>query len=284
MKRRPIWAWMLALSGSQFLSDASAQEPRADEPSSPPRTRAERRAAQAYQDGCPVVCAQHQACVQHRCVDMCRPDCREGTHCTPAGTCEASSQPSHAILTEAERQRLSGLPSSDSKWLVFADLGGLIGFGVRPGLEYGDLDSVLFRLHFLNTGVMSHAVFVENENEYFDWGFGASVGYRHYESSWGNLRGFYVGGGLDYSVNLIRSRGETDLSQLRHAVAPYGEFGYRWVFDHFALAFGPTLALRYPVFVGTFGGDKELCKTEIECEETSRRFEGTVNFEVGWFQ
>lgn len=266
------------------LVPASAQVTVTSPPISEPTTPSQRRVAQAYGDGCPVVCAQHEACVQHRCIDMCRPDCREGTYCTSYGTCETRPGLSESRLTEAERQFLSGKPSRDSRWLVFVDLGGVIGYGARLGLETGLLNSILFRIHLLNTGILSHAVFVENENERFEWGFGASVGYRHYESTWGNLRGFYVGGGLDYSVSLIESRGDTDLSQIRHSAAPYGEFGYRWVFGSFAFAFGPTLALRYPVFVGTFGTDKALCKTEIECEETSRRFEGTVNLELGWFQ
>lgn len=266
------------------LAQASAEESEPSPSLTTSLTPTQRRAAQAYGDGCPVVCAQHEACVQHRCVSMCRPDCREGTYCTPYGTCEAHVALSETRLTEAERQFLSGQPSRDSRWLVFVDVGGVIGYGARLGVETGVLNSLLLRLHLLNTGIMSHAVFVENENERFDWGFGASVGYRHYASTWGNLRGFYVGGGLDYSASLIESRGDTDLSQIRHSAAPYGEFGYRWVFGSFALAFGPTLALRYPVFVGTFGRDKDLCRTELECEETSRRLEGTVNVELGWFQ
>ncbi len=272
------------LLAAGLVSPVDAQQVDSVPPDQRPLSKSERRAAEAYREGCPVVCAQHQACVRHRCVDMCRPDCREGTYCTKAGTCEPIRETGRNVLTEAERQRLSGLPSKDSHWLVFADLGGIIGFGVRPGIEVGTLDSLLLRLHLLNTGVMSHAAFVENEYERFDWGFGVSVGYRRYQSTWGNLRGFYVGGGLDYSVSLIDSRGDADLSQMRHTAAPFGEFGYRWVFGSFALAFGPTLALRYPIFVGSFGSDQDLCKTEIECDETSRRFEGTVNLEVGWFQ
>lgn len=249
-----------------------------------PVSRQDERSAQSYRGGCPVVCAQHQACIHHRCVEMCQPDCREGTYCTPAGNCEPVTRRAEPELTEAERQRLSGLPSRDSRALVFIDMGGVLGYGVRPGLEFGTLHSGLLRLQLLNTGIMSHAVYVENEYERFEWGFGLSIGYRHYESSWGNLRGFYVGGGLDYSISMIGSRGDTDLNQMRHSAAPYGEFGYRWVFGSFMFGFGPTLALRYPVFVGSFGSDQDLCGKQFDCQETSRRFEGTVNLELGWFQ
>jgi hypothetical protein len=272
------------LLASSVRGELTSQDSHPDEVASHPTTATERRAAQAYRDGCPEVCEQHEACVQHRCIEMCRPDCRQGTYCNSAGSCEANPEPSQVILTEAERQSLSGLASKDSRWLLFVDLGGIVGYGARPGIEYGILNSILLRLHLLNTGIMSHATFVENENERFEWGFGASLGYRHYESTWGNLRGFYFGGGVDYSISLIGSRGEADLSQLRQTAAPFGEFGYRWVFGGFALGFGPTLALRYPVSVGTFGSDKDLCTSEIDCEDTARRLEGTVNLELGWFQ
>lgn len=247
-------------------------------------SKAERRAGQAYDSGCPQVCAAHEACVMQRCVTMCRPACREGTICSPSGTCEPLPEMKEPVLTEAERQRLSGLASRDARTLIFVDMGGVVGYGARPGIEHGEFDSFILRLHLLNTGILSHAVFVENENERFEWGFGASAGYRHYQSSWGNLRGFYLGVGIDYSISRIVSRGANDLAQLRQTAAPYGEFGYRWVFGNFALAFGPTLALRYPIFVGTLGSDRELCRTEFDCQEASRRLEGTVNIELGWFQ
>jgi len=254
-------------------------------PKSPqtPTTKQELRAAQSYR-GCPEVCAQNEACVHHRCVDVCRPDCREGTYCTPSGTCEQLAYSQEPVVTEAEQQSKSGESSKDSRTLLFIDVGGALGYGIRTGLEFGQAHAALIRFQIMNTGVLSHAEYVENEHERFEWGFGFSAGYRKYMSTWGNLRGFYVGGGLDYSVSMIGSRGDADIYQVRHSAAPYGEFGYRWVFGSFALAFGPTLALRYPIFVGSFGSDEDLCEKQFDCRGASRRFEGTVNLEVGWFQ
>ncbi len=235
---------------------------------------------------CPVICGQHQACIGQRCVEMCRPSCRKGTFCSASGECEPLPQPKTPLLTEAERQRLSGAESADSPAFVFLDVGGIIGLGARLGLETGRRDAAVFRAHFLNTGIMSHAAYVENERQRFEWGFGASVGYRHYEQSSGNLRGFYLGGGLDYGVVRLRRRGLPDIAQLQHSAAPYAEFGYRWVFRSFAFGFGPTLALRYPVASTIVGTDRSLCEgDDFVCTEVrGRRLEGMMHIEVGWFQ
>lgn len=191
-------------------------------PKSPqtPTTKQELRAAQSYR-GCPEVCAQNEACVHHRCVDVCRPDCREGTYCTPSGTCEQLAYSQEPVVTEAEQQSKSGESSKDSRTLLFIDVGGALGYGIRTGLEFGQAHAALIRFQIMNTGVLSHAEYVENEHERFEWGFGFSAGYRKYMSTWGNLRGFYVGGGLDYSVSMIGSRGDADIYQVRHSAAPY---------------------------------------------------------------
>jgi hypothetical protein len=188
-------------------------------------------------------------------------------------------------LTEEDRQRLSGAQSADSRVLVFADVGGIIGFGVKPGIEWGTDHSLISRVQLLNTGIMSHAVFAENEFQRFDWGFGTSFGYRYYEATWGNLRGFYYGGGLDYTAIRVSDRLDEGRHQILHAVAPFGEFGYRWVNKDVAIGFGPTLSLRYPIGTGFSPGNTASCSTPIDCEEVAtRRFEGTLHIEVGWFQ
>ncbi len=235
--------------------------------------------------GCPVVCSEYEACIEHRCVEMCRTGCREGTYCTAAGSCQPLPPPEEMILTEADRQRLAGAKSADKNGLLFADVGGIIGFGVALGVEYGYETSFLVRARLLNSGLMSHAVFQENEFQEFEWGVGGSVAARHYEAWSGNLRGFYYGGGIDYSAIRVADRVRTAVSQTLHSVSPFGEFGYRWVFGNFALGFGPTLGLRYPVGTGFVPGNRLRCDTERQCEDANRRrFEGTVHIELGWFQ
>lgn len=235
--------------------------------------------------GCPVVCSRYEACIENRCVDACRAGCRVGTFCTASGECEPLPQPDVPILTEEDRQRLSGAVSREKKFVLFADVGGIIAFGLRPGFEYGIQHSVVSRVQFLNTGVMSHAVFQQNEFQRFDWGFGTSVGYRYYEAKWGNLRGFYFGGGLEYTAISVVDRTDNELRTILYTAAPFGEFGYRWVSGDFVYGFGPTLSLRYPIGTGFSLGNREACSQVSACDDiASRRFEGTLNIEIGWFQ
>src|SRR5690606_16960942 len=235
--------------------------------------------------GCPVLCSAHEACIEHRCVEMCRTGCRSGTYCTASGDCQPLPQPKVPSLTEAERQRLAGHKSAELKNVLFGDLGGIAGFGLAIGYEHGRESSFLLRGRMLNTGVMSHAVYAENEYERFAWGVGGSVGMRLYEATWGNLRGCSDGGGVDYSVIRVMDRVRTGEGQTLHSVAPFGEFGYRWVFGSFAIGFGPTIGLRYPVGTGFFSRGKAICRDEKGCADgDGRRFEGVLHLEVGWFQ
>lgn len=235
--------------------------------------------------GCPMVCTEYEACIEHRCVEMCRVGCRVGTYCNASGQCEPLPQPQEPILTEADRQRAAGEESADSKSIFLVDLGGIVGFGLAVGIEWGRVNSFLTRVRFLNTGVMSHAVFSENEFERFEWGFGGGFGVRHYEAAWGNLRGFYYGAGFDYSVLRVADRVRVGEGQMLHSIAPYGEFGYRWVFGTFAVGFGPTIGLRYPIGSGFFKSNSEYCEAEDRCQDVERRrFEGVLHLEVGWFQ
>lgn len=293
-------AGLLVFSLSAVASSAGAEGEKAASKQTLEKPRygsgAERRVANAsfgaspeellaIQGGCSVVCAQHEACIQQRCVETCSPSCRAGTYCTASGECEVLSHDQKTVLTEADRQRLSGAMSKDKTNAIFVDFGGIVGFGVRPGIEWGEKHAVLARLHLLNTGVMSYAAFAENEFQRFDWGFGLGTGYRHYEALGGNMRGIYYGAGLQFSVLRVGSRGVEDVNETLYSLSPYGEFGYRWVFGDFLLGLGPQLALSYPVASGISGRDANICEQTERCDDANkRRLVGTVNFEVGWFQ
>ncbi len=235
--------------------------------------------------GCPVVCAPYEACIEQRCVETCRPGCRPGAYCSASGECLSIPSTDEPLLTEAEQAMLAGAESRDSRTFVFVDLGGIVGLGAKLGFEKGMQHALLARFTLMNTGIMTHALFADNQSLRFEWGFGASVGYRHYEARWGNLRGFYYGGGVDYSVMRVVDKLDTRVGQTHSSVAPYGEFGYRWVFGVFAIGFGPSLALRYPLGRGFLPGSAPSCPTPESCTESRRRgVEGTLGVEIGWFQ
>lgn len=247
--------------------------------STPHRTKKDRAG------DCRTVCGQHEACIETRCVEMCRPSCRQGTFCTENGECAAIPVPEEPILTEADRQRLSGAESADSDTLVFVDVGGIIGLGVKPGIEFGKQHSIILRTTLGATGLMSHAYYADNEFLRYEFSFGGSVGYRFYEATWGNLRGFYFGGGIDYTYVRVADRNQPQFHESLNGVAPFGEFGYRWVFKDISIGFGPTLALRYPIATAFARSNAPSCAGEVTCDEArGRKFEGTVHFEVGWFQ
>lgn len=283
------WATSLVLSGRinfRTVRDAALRAASPLMKSSPHETAGEgSQSSESGRGSCPVVCSAHEACIEQRCVEMCRHGCRAGSYCSASGECEPLPEPEEPILTEQERQALAGRSSADSNAILFADLAGIVGYGARLGAEWGKRDSFILRASALNTGILSQAAYEDNEQQKFGWGLGASAGYRRYEAPYGSLRGFYVGGGLGYALARIENRGPLDIAQLQHSVAPYGEFGYRWVFRHFAIGFGPTMALRYPVATSIAGKDHNECGVSTMCRETnSRRFEGTVHLELGWFR
>lgn len=268
--------WSLLLLLFVYPSQTSAEEKAL---STPHRSKKDRAG------DCRTVCGQHEACIETRCVEMCRPSCRQGTFCTENGECAALPPPLEPILTEGDRQRLSGAESAQSTTLVFVDVGGVIGLGVKPGIEFGKKHSVILRTNLGATGLMSHAAFADNEYLRYEYSFGGSVGYRFYEATWGSLRGFYFGGGLDYTMMRLADRNFPGSHETLHGVAPFGEFGYRWVFKDISIGFGPTLALRYPIATAFARSSAPSCAGQITCDEArGRRFEGTVHFEVGWFQ
>lgn len=235
--------------------------------------------------GCPILCSNYEACIEHRCVETCRPGCQPGAYCTADAECLPLPQPKEAILTEADRQLISGAESSDSKVLLLLNVGGVIGFGVQPGMEFGKKHSFIVRAQLMNTGLMTHAAYEENEFLRFEWGFGASAAYRYYEADWGNLRGFYYGGGVDYRITQVTARADPTSDEVVQTLAPFGEFGYRWVFGNFALGFGPTLAFRFPIASDVGKLNSEVCDVNADCEDVgASRFEGTMNVEIGWFQ
>jgi len=235
---------------------------------------------------CSEICGQGEACVDGRCLVRCVPDCRAGTYCTAERECLPIPKIGDQQPTEAELQRRLGLKSADATRAVLVDVGGVFFMGIRPTYEWGRRDSFHVRAVLMNTGMMPYFLEPQTAVERFEWGFGASIGYRRYEAAWGNLRGFYWGGGLDYAATEVRDPFENLVATVTHYAAGYGEFGYRWVFGDFLFGFGPALALKVPVWVDRRalpGGGS--CLSAGSCpRDASARFEGTMVVEVGWLE
>ena len=163
------------------------------------------------------------------------------------------------------------------------DVGGIVGFGVSAGYEVGSSHSFNLRFKALNTGLLSYQVLPRNEFERFDWGIGLSLGYRHYEAQWGNLRGFYYGGGLGWSVNRVVSDADLTVARVTNSLSPFAELGYRWVFGQFILGFGPQITAAAPVAQFSKEVGNVQCVNETLCAESSVvRLEGSFVIEIGW--
>ncbi len=254
----------------------------ADEPVGRPRHSWDPRAGYGL---CAEVCGQDEACVDGRCLARCSPSCREGTYCTPAGECLPLPAAPQAEPTEEELQSRLGRPSRNATKAAVLDLGGVLFRGARPSFEWGRQHAFQVRAVFMNTGVMSYFLGLQTEYERFEWGFGASVGYRRYEAKWGNLRGFYYGAGLDYAVTEVRDESQGRYVAYTHYAGGHAEFGYRWVFDHFLFGFGPSLGTQVPFYNGFSSTGPDGCTASDACPVTSEpRFEGNMVVEIGWFQ
>jgi hypothetical protein len=113
---------------------------------------------------------------------------------------------------------------------VFADPLGFVLFGPRIGVELGtDQDSVAIYGRWMNEGVLSHSLFLDNGDR-FNFSYGVGFRARYYFEN--GLRSFHIGPAFE----LIRTSIETP-SQLVVTKSMYGvphlEAGYRYPFGRF---------------------------------------------------
>jgi len=238
----------------------------------------------AKRSKCPEVCRQDEACVHGRCLRACTPECRPGTTCKPNGSCIAPPVESD-FRTEDELARISGAESADAKQAFILDPGGIFFLGANVAYERGARSAWIGRLQLMNTGLMSYTLEPQNEFERFEFGFGASFGYRRYETNFGNLRGFFYGGGLLGQAVQVVDDDRNRFARTTVMVGTYGEFGYRWVFGNLLFGFGPNLSIRFPVGNGFSARGRNSCVEDDTCPTPgAARFEGTLALEIGWLQ
>lgn len=238
----------------------------------------------ASKNMCPEVCRSDQACVHGRCLHACTPECRPGTTCQPNGTCLAPPVV-RDFKTEDELARIAGAQSADAKQAYLLDPGGIFFLGAQLAYERGGRSAWIARLQLMNTGLMSYSLEPQNEFERFEFGFGTSIGYRRYEAAFGNLRGFFYGGGALFQILQVVDDRRDDVTRTSYMTGPYGEFGYRWVFGSFLFGFGPNISLRVPVAHGFAARGPDSCVADGTCPSpAAARFEGTLQLEVGWLQ
>lgn len=157
------------------------------------------------------------------------------------------------------------------------NLAGVLQFGPVLSLELGRHSAFHVRLRPMNAGVMSYFLGFDQVEDWFEWGIGAGVGFRHYFARDGNMRGFYLGAGVEgiftgwgREVDEAGTGNTIDVAETSHFVAPTFDVGYRIVTGRGMLwSFGGTAG--YAIVVDSSYADEEDV------------FVGMLVVELGWF-
>lgn len=91
----------------------------------------------------------------------------------------------------------------------------------------------------MTTGLLSHLVLADSsEHEEFTSGVGLAAIARYYSGVGGNMRGFYVGGGLEWLTDRIEDKTGDREAYVTTVLIPQVDIGYRWVWGRFLMDLG----------------------------------------------
>jgi hypothetical protein len=182
----------------------------------------------------------------------------------------APVQPAPVAVTRAARAPREALGA------VHANVLGLLGVGFMPGAELGYKSiGVLARLRFPQLGVASHFLYPDaDEDESLAFSIGLSLGARWYTSK---LRGFYVGGLLEYSFIQVQDDPEQKM-EVSHRFATGVDIGYRWHFDRFLLGIGAILGADIP-----FEAENQFYNGFNKPRDEDVTFFGAAVLELGFY-
>jgi hypothetical protein len=222
----------LAVMGTPRASHAQTPEPAvAPAPAAP--------AATPPASSCVPDCRSGFVCLEGTCVSACNPPCAAHEQCTGAGECLASSPaPLTAPATSLDRE--SEAAGAHSNFNAHVNALGVFQFGLVPAVEFGGRNfGIAARLRLMTTGILSHTVAADtSDDEEFASGIGIGAGARYYSGSGGNMRGFYVGGGVEYVSTRVEDTTDDREAYLTKAIIPEFDIGYRWAFGRFLLGLG----------------------------------------------
>jgi hypothetical protein len=158
----------------------------------------------------------------------------------PASAQPATSPPDRSISVERPPPRES--PSANSNVNVNINVLGVLQLGLVPGIEFGGRHvGFTARLRLMTTGVLSHFLLADTtDDEEFASGLGFGGVLRYYSGVGGNLRGFYVGGGLEYVSTRVEDSTDDREAYETTLLVPEFDMGYRWVWGRFLLDLGGT--------------------------------------------
>lgn len=170
-------------------------------------------------------------------------DCK-GNRICEAGTCVSPDAASTSSPVSVE------VPHKDATMSLFMNVLGILQFGLTPTLEFGGKVAGNIRLRLGYFGLLGHVLAAGSDDSLQLSTIGGGGGLRFYIGQ-GNLRGFFLGGGLEYLQIITKEGGwseNLDGIYTNRGVVPTFEFGYRWVFDSgFNLGAGLNAGVFVPV-------------------------------------
>jgi hypothetical protein len=172
-----------------------------------------------------VDCKGNRICVNGQCVD--------------SGT--APSVPIPAARPEGEASKRGGVVAVSVEPL------GIVEYGPTIMAEFGRRAVGFVRLRFANLGILPY-VLASNSTDDFIFGIGAAAGFRYYFDHGGDMRGFRIGGSLEYLYIKTEDNEGTNDEYLTHALLPNFDVGYRWIFGNgFILSAGAIGGWEFPI-------------------------------------
>jgi hypothetical protein len=274
---------------------ASAQTP---EPPAPAATEPSAASTPPPAE-CLPSCRAGYVCLNGTCVSACNPPCGAGQRCEGTGQCVAEPPPpapaaapppaaapiaTGRLESYGDSSRPQRSPSADSHVNVNVNVLGLLQLGMVPGIEVGGRNfGLTARVRLMQTGLLSHLVLADpNDDEVFASGYGLGLVARYYTGFGGNMRGFYVGAGLEYVSTRIEDTTDDMEAYDTTLLIPELDIGYRWVWGHFLLEVGGSAGytLVQSATSEDLSGDEDAYVYPNETEDTLYVM-GVVG--IGWF-
>lgn len=166
--------------------------------------------------------------------------CERAFVATPAAM-PAYVAPAPVAISVAAEPEIEAPPPRPGGHLAFhVNVLGLAQLGPTFAVELGGrFVSGAIRFRAMNLGFLSYALVADEFRDTLLFSYGVAGELRFYSGRNGNMRGFFLGGALEYVST--SSEEEHSIIYDTQLVVPQFELGYRWVWGSFLLEVGGGL-------------------------------------------